>query len=184
MFLCLGYYCAGNGSLPIICPIGSYCPIGSSLPQLCGIGSTTLLVGRSSLLSCYCINGYYGLNGRDTCNICHAGYYCISNNGTNGSLYNNQTMCNINTYCPIGSSLPLSCGQGSQSLIASVSSLNCSCSPSWFGNNGANSCSPCTAGYYCPGTRSNHSHSYNNNNNMQSCDHVMLCCLCRWFIIN
>lgn len=107
----IGYYCVGgNGALPVICPMGSYCPYQSSTPLSCSTGSTTLLNGSSSAIACECSIGYYYngttlSNGMKLCSICSGGYYC-----SGGNSINNRTLCAANTYCPIGSSSPLSCG--------------------------------------------------------------------------
>jgi hypothetical protein len=87
------------------------------------------VAGSSSPYNCTCIASYYGAHGG----------------------LNNCTLCIDNYYCPPDTIEPYTCGQGSSSPAGSSEATNCSCIPSYYGVNGADTCHPCTAGHYCPG---------------------------------
>lgn len=75
-----GYYGAW-GQEGIICPLGAYCPGTLQTYQLCPNSSTTVAAGASSVASCVCVAGYYGIiqNTSSMCKLCPAQYYCPLN---------------------------------------------------------------------------------------------------------
>jgi hypothetical protein len=79
--------------------------------------------------NCSCGHGYYGINEPNACQLCPIGSYCLGGNET------------------------IACGQGATTYggEGSFMDTNCTCIPSYYGPHGHNTCSLCTAGYYCTG---------------------------------
>ena len=132
------------------CPANSYCPESSTNPTPCPTNYTSP-TGSDALADCTpnpCTNG--GINP-PTCN-CPTSQTLVNgtciNNCTNGAT--NPPNCNNQSSSSISSS-SISSSSNSSSSISSSSSSNCtSAQPGYFID--GTKCSPCVAGYYCPGT--------------------------------
>lgn len=141
--------CIGDTS--VMCPLNYYCPMGSDKPLTCGSGRVSLEGSRDGL-ACNCSTGSTGAAGANLpCDVCQPGYYCPS------SSINDQTLCPLSSYCPIGSSSPVACGDNRiTTATMSDSSDDCICDDGMFdtnnGSSGANqSCGICPSGSYCRG---------------------------------
>ena len=96
-----------------ICPEGHYCPRGSRSPIQCPPGTNSSMTGLVNITQCgSCTKGYYcPLNGTVfATRKCIAGYYCPSGTANLGN--NLQLLCPTGSYCPYGSSSPISCAAG------------------------------------------------------------------------
>jgi hypothetical protein len=139
-----GSYCpTGVDAIP--CPANYYCDptISVTVPQACGLGAISAN-GSVSSDNCTCAAPYYGSGGDTDCNVCPLGSYCSGGGDT--------IDCPLSYYCPLGSSVPLTCGDNRTTVAAnSGSSSDCICMVGLFGGTGANQvCTICTVGYYCP----------------------------------
>jgi hypothetical protein len=64
----------------IACPIGYHCDdYGTTKASRCGNGRTSLMAS-SSIHSCTCLPGSYGLNGSTSCVMCPHDHYCHGDN--------------------------------------------------------------------------------------------------------
>eukprot|EP00762_Andalucia_godoyi_P006917 ANDGO_08315.mRNA.1 Reticulocyte-binding protein 2 homolog a len=125
-----GYYCPNNASVTYVnypCPPGQYCPMGSSVPVLCPQGTNRTDENGMNVTSC---------------GACPAGFVCASN----GTVV--ATGCLGATYCPSGSSSPISCPAGS--YCPALSSAPILCADGSYCPNATEYRIPCTGGTYCP----------------------------------
>ncbi|KDO27716.1 hypothetical protein SPRG_22196, partial [Saprolegnia parasitica CBS 223.65] len=141
-----GYTCTGGAMFPnpngqsygTICPAGMYCPLGSALPLPCPLGTYRPNTLGQNLTDCTPSPGGTFSNATGLTaptGVCSAGYYCTSTafiatptDGVTGNL------CPVGFFCPLGSSSPLKCVEGTY-----ASSL------------GQALCTPCPAGSFCDG---------------------------------
>lgn len=141
----LGYYCPGDCSQPLPCPIGtaSSSILASSMTDACAAcppGSYAHMEGLASCLICPagascasstqlfepCPVGTYADENQVACHRCPAGSY-------NNQTFQSQCMdCPAGYHCPAGSTSPEPCAGGSYSNASRASV-----------------CSPCPAGYEC-----------------------------------
>jgi hypothetical protein len=139
-----GYYCPSGGATQLSCPPNYYCPIGSSQPLSCGTKRISAM-NSGATNDCQCIAGYVGVNNASAvCSSCVAGYYC------NGG--ESQTICPSSYYCPSGSGTPITCGKYRTSIAGSINATACNCLSGYLGTpqRANDTCTPCSAGYYCP----------------------------------
>jgi hypothetical protein len=108
-----GYYC--HRGEKIICPIGTYCD-----PSL----SSTYEYGLYYATDCPQEPGYYCVSAGIKDPRCPAGYACPS--------YNEIEACPDGTYCPPGSTEPITCASG------------------YYSENTTVPCRQCPSNYYCP----------------------------------
>ncbi|ESO92000.1 hypothetical protein LOTGIDRAFT_73113, partial [Lottia gigantea] len=134
-----GYYCYGNTTYytPNSCPEGFYCPENTTDPNQypCPPGTFNNKTEQTVLGSCLpCIPGKYcqGTGNINPTSYCSAGWYC-----TGGAL-ESQNDCTVGHYCPVGTSEPLPCSNGTFSPNTNLASES--------------ECSACTGGFYCNGT--------------------------------
>ena len=142
-----GYYCISgspmsnpsNASYGDQCPPGHYCSIGTSTPAQCPVGTFLPTSGSTSSDDCLlCSSGMYcEYSGQSAVTgQCSAGFYCISNSSTPTPLDGiTGDVCPNASYCPVGSSQPLTCPNAT-----------------FMNHTGAESCYICPEGYYCVGT--------------------------------
>jgi len=130
-----GYYCDGSSSSPEQheCIKGAYCPSGSAHPILCPIGTFNPDKRSTSENACRgCTEGSYcGKTGLDDPEKkCDEGYFC---SGRDTSPRPTGKRCKKGQMCPIGSSAPIDCEEGSyQDSVAQ------------------GGCIPCPRGFHCP----------------------------------
>ena len=121
------------------CPTGNYCPQGTSTPIPCPVGSYSPNVGGRNVSDCLpCLPGYYcsGSGQSNVTGMCSAGYYCTSNSNTPTPIDGiTGNVCPNSSYCPVGSSQPLTCPNAT-----------------YMNHTGAESCYICPEGHYCVGT--------------------------------
>jgi len=123
-----GYYCTANATTATptdgvtgnVCPIGSYCKQQSAVPTNCPGGYYCATTQLSS-----------------PTNVCAAGYYCVMGattaTPTDGVTGN---VCPPGSYCPAQSISPIPCPP--RTFSSAVGATN------------DTTCTPCTAGMYCP----------------------------------
>jgi hypothetical protein len=134
-----GFMCAGNTSVPVLCPLRHFCPLGTAAPQACANGTFGANAGLATQAECtscpptvYCTDG--SISG-----LCAAGYVCIINNGRPDPgadvppEYGHP--CPSGFFCLNGTAVPEPCSNGTFS--ASI------------GATGPGACGPCPAGYTC-----------------------------------
>lgn len=155
-----GFHCKGGASNPstadgvsiVECPEGHYCTQGTTSPTGCPIGTWSNSTGLATQGECQsCPGGYYcdsvGLTEPKA--ECSAGYYCSSraimdspSDGVTGDP------CTIGHYCPLGTAVPVPCGDGT--FMAKTGASACDpCTPGYSCTNGV-TLDDCPAGYYCP----------------------------------
>ena len=137
-----GYSCAGNASLPVLCPLCSICPANSSSPVRCANGSCTLQTGSSTASQCLCPP--QSVSG--SC-ACLSGYYNLSNSSSPWGWQ--CTACGPAAWC--ANSVRNACPAFSTTVSnVSSSSAACNCSAGYYGN-WSLGCLPCNASFYCQG---------------------------------
>jgi len=133
-----GEHCAEGSVVPAICPKGSYCPDGM-ITYPCPAGTYGAMTGtKTPACSGACRVGHYCLQGSISsteakcpagrygthpglqdplCSgLCAAGYYCPE-----GSTSSTSLACgSVNSYCPIGSAVPLPVDKGYYSAEGQV----------------------------------------------------------------
>lgn len=97
-----------------VCPVGHYCREGYTLPKPCPDGS------------------YQDEEGKTYCKSCPAGFFCLAKASTF-----NDSVCPSGRYCPINTSVPYLCDEGTFNNLT--------------GQEAESSCVSCTAGMYCEG---------------------------------
>lgn len=97
-----------------VCPVGHYCREGYTLPKPCPDGS------------------YQDEEGKTYCKSCPAGFFCLAKASTF-----NDSVCPSGSYCPINTSVPYLCDEGTFNNLT--------------GQEAESSCVSCTAGMYCEG---------------------------------
>ena len=141
-----GYFC-DNTLEPVvifnnsICLPGYFCPNGTrfSTEFPCPIGTYSNITGVASEGSCVSCSGgmFCDEPGVTTpTGFCQAGFFCRSA-ATSAAPMNqvDADVCPAGSYCPAGTTHPLSCPSGSFS--------------NQMGLGNASECSPCPAGYFC-----------------------------------
>ena len=158
-----GYYCppgskdsygrTDNANYTKLCPTGSYCPNGTAVPHHCHPGTFNPFQGQEVCKNCtagqYC--ELYNLT-RVT-GPCDPGYYCVGGSAVRNPshLSNGGTVCPIGHYCPVGTSLPYPCSNGTyQSLTGQSSCI--SCPSGYYCTQGTSNFATrdCPVGHYCP----------------------------------
>ncbi|PIK41162.1 hypothetical protein BSL78_21986 [Apostichopus japonicus] len=144
------YYCPEGSSsrTEVICTTGNYCPQGSDVPTACPEGTFNPYLGLNDTSQCTpCTPGSYcetqGLSAPT--DICDEGYYCPE--GQNSSRPEDYP-CPVAHYCPLNSSEPLPCQNGTymNHTHAAVCDI---CPAGWYCLEGLITDS-CPEGYYCP----------------------------------
>ncbi|XP_071505048.1 uncharacterized protein [Diadema antillarum] len=135
------------------CLSGHYCPEGTTLMEECPPGTYLNYRGAESEADCVeCNPGRYceSAGASDETADCFAGYYCLGG-AIRGDPYDNVTgqVCPKLYHCPIGSSSPVICDEGTYSNQTGLEECrNCPvgmyCQP-------LNDPVPCPQGYYCLG---------------------------------
>ena len=127
------HYCPMSTPKPIPCRMGELCPEGSPVPIKCVAGyySHRVSTGESSgvEVECrICEAGTFSEEGRwSRCEACTGGYVCGEGCRYRYPLIPSRQqgyICPPGTYCPQGSSFPLSCPQGTYNLHEGGSSLS------------------------------------------------------------
>ncbi|RUS80256.1 hypothetical protein EGW08_011985, partial [Elysia chlorotica] len=144
------YFCVEGSDSPSseICPSGHYCPQGTAVPERCPEGTFNPYTGLASVSECTsCTPGQYceteGLSM--TTGPCEAGFYCPSGqNSSRPDLY----PCPVAHFCPLNSSLPEPCGNGTYMNHTMAEECDI-CPDGWYCLQGE-LVSECPAGYYCP----------------------------------
>ena len=117
-----GYFCSrgAKSSAPIMqmdnssgpCPLGYFCPSSSHLGVPCPPGSYRDLLFGKSLDDCTkCAAGSFcaGYGNEKPTGPCKKGYFCPENQEKADPF---KTICPAGHFCPLGSKLPLRCGNG------------------------------------------------------------------------
>ncbi|XP_075462631.1 uncharacterized protein LOC142498007 [Ascaphus truei] len=134
-----GYYCNGTGktSWEGPCSPGFFCPPGqiSSRPPAYRCPSGFFCTAGSPVPTSCESGTYQSQEGRETCNICPTGFYCVSDNESLGIPV--PKLCPTGYYCPLGASLitVYPCPAGTYGQKSGASSKS--------------DCEPCPAGMYC-----------------------------------
>jgi hypothetical protein len=153
------FVCAANTTTPSTCPPGYVCPAGTgnATQYPCPIGKYSNVGGLADATECVsCPAGQYcetpGLTA-PTGN-CSAGFYCVRNASEpspTGLLTGDE--CPPGSYCPSGSTGPISCSVGRyQPAFRAASVADClNCTIGHFcPSNSTVAPTPCSPGYYCP----------------------------------
>ncbi|XP_034024621.1 neurogenic locus notch homolog protein 4-like [Thalassophryne amazonica] len=158
-----GHYCTSGASTasPVgvasgsVCPAGFICPRGTRYPEQypCPLGTWSNSVGAKNFSSCWlCPSGLYcnrtGLS--QPSGSCDAGYYCSGGAVTatpSGGLTGD--VCPVGHFCPIGSSSPIVCPDGTHSNFTGAAECD-DCPPGTYCLSGE-SVQLCPAGHYCLG---------------------------------
>lgn len=98
-----------------VCPKGHFCRVGYTRPRGCPDGS------------------YQDEEGKTYCKSCPAGYVCLASSTTF-----NDTVCPSGRYCPVNTSNPILCDEGTFNELT--------------GQEEESNCVLCTAGKYCEGS--------------------------------
>ncbi|KAF0752111.1 hypothetical protein AaE_006158, partial [Aphanomyces astaci] len=110
------------------CPAGNYCPEGSFASQPCPLGTYLPSTGGKAIEDCsLCpVGSYCNVSGATApSGLCAAGYFChqrnVSPQPTGVSVNSNGVpvggdICPIAHYCPVGSSTPLQCAEGTYAI--------------------------------------------------------------------
>ncbi len=166
------FYCPVNTIEPIACPLNNSSLAGSTsisdcTPNICTNGAinfpTCTCATNQTLVNRICTNNCTnGANNPSACNICPVNFTLVNNsciaNCTNGAT--NPPSCNNQSSSIISSSnsssstsstsISSSIKSSSSSLSASSNSDCTSAQPGYYIDR--TKCSPCQAGYYCPGS--------------------------------
>ena len=148
-----GWYCV-DGLKTELCPPGYYCPQGTGFDWMpCVPGTYRSQSGGASVDDCRtCDGGFYchDYNQIAPTELCHPGFYCefgvdrpdpsgdiSSGNNNDCPAIGEQTgiggPCTIGHYCPMGSTLPQPCLNGTYSNVTGLAE-----------------CFQCPSGFYCP----------------------------------
>ena len=156
-----GYFCQLGSPEPnpvdeaygYLCPSGSYCPRGAVDPLPCPEGSFRFLEGGQSADDCqFCLPGFYcPFSGSSVVfGECFEGFYCFGNasspqptDGTTGDV------CPEAHFCPVGSSFPLPCSNGTFSNHTGAA-LCYDCPEGFYCPPASSTPTACPQGYYCP----------------------------------
>ncbi|PIK35709.1 hypothetical protein BSL78_27465 [Apostichopus japonicus] len=171
------YYCPEGSSsrTEVICTTGNYCPLGSDVPTACPEGTFNPYLGLNDTSQCTpCTPGSYcetqGLSAPT--DICDEGYYCPE--GQNSSRPEDYP-CPVAHYCPLNSSEPLPCQNGTymnhtHAAVCDICRLDDSCPEGYYCPDGTgidwqscprgtfnnetglqeeSQCKDCLGGYYC-----------------------------------
>ena len=176
-----GYYCSGRAELQNpaeksygdICPKGYYCPEQTTSPFACPPGTFNNETKGARPEDCLpCSGGSYceGYANEKPDGLCDPGYYCQRGTYTKTpQLYSNLTsnftstcpiysvnqtgnLCYKGTYCPQGSSYPITCEAGKYCETDKLNQPTGNCTAGYYCAPGSIKSDPrlCQAGHYCP----------------------------------
>lgn len=154
-----GYYCISGSIKPnpynetygAICPPGHYCPAGSDYPERCPTGTYQPYFGRTNDSECIqCKPGKYcnGTGLATWTGDCAEGFYCIRGSAVSSPQDSTGDVCPIGHFCPLGSSAPSPCQNGTYS--DALKAVECQICPRGKFCVTGSSADPCLAGHYCP----------------------------------
>lgn len=162
-----GYFCSlespvpnpgYDGSDPVYgdeCPTGSFCVAGTTTPAACPVGRYQPVTRASSFADCLeCPPGRYcdSSGQSSTTGDCAAGFFCVaaavSDSPTDGVTGNT---CPQGSYCPGGTSFPLTCPPGRYGSSAGLSICDVCPARSVCDGTTPTTTPPCPQGSYCPG---------------------------------
>nr|XP_047130962.1 uncharacterized protein LOC100202447 isoform X1 [Hydra vulgaris] len=169
-----GFFCLGNEKYEE-CPKGHFCPenltYGEQYP--CPEGTFKNVTRGHSIDDCkMCTPGMFcrGTGLIEPSGFCSGGFYCLSGSWTD-KPFGNETfnsslscklgsiggLCKKGTYCPIGSSKPISCDPGYYCDQDGLSIMSNICSSGYYCSGGSTEARPfqkvygdiCPPGYFC-----------------------------------
>ena len=163
-----GYTCATGATAFAAspCTAGNYCPAGSSVVTQCPMGTYSNGAKRGALTDCIdCDPGSYcdTLGQTAVTGNCTAGYFCtLKSTEAAPAVYSALTggPCTIGNYCPVGSTIELSCPPKKYCSTVNLVADEGDCDAGYYCVGGATTNQPtdlsthggevCPMGSYCP----------------------------------
>ena len=153
-----GYYCLGNLTGPVGCPVGTHGPAPALTEAAqclaCAAGTVSTSEGAVACTPCPagfscpddsstvgCPSGTYSYPSETACSDCPAGFYCPFAAAV-------PRACLAGYYSADGATVCTVCPAGSACAMAGAAPVACT-GPTEVSSEGATACTPCPAGFSC-----------------------------------